>query len=129
MQRPVYGMAAGKPIMTIPAISWPELWAIYRRSPEPVEKEILLQLNLPDILAYASKKTKKEILDEAPVEIREEFEPTHIINFNPYMGLTKDELMGALFGAKAGDVQRRIDTPREHRQTRRSRFGLFGRCR
>lgn len=83
--------------MTIPAISWPELWSVYRRSPNHAQQEILRQLNLPDILEFASKKVKKEILDEAPAEVKEKFEHKY---FNPYMNLGKDELLTILFGRR-----------------------------
>ena len=80
--------------MTTPAISWPELWSIYRRSPEPVQQELLRQLNLTEILSYASKRVKKEILDEAPDEI------THVEKVgpvNPNTGMTQEQLMKKLF--------------------------------
>lgn len=59
----------------IPTMSWGEAWSFYRRSPVTTQQEILRQLDLPDLMAYASVKAKKEILEEAPVEIRKEFEP------------------------------------------------------
>lgn len=69
------GCPPDKPTMTnTPAISWGELWGIYRRSPAHYQQEILAQIDLPDILKYSSKKVIAEVMDEAP----EELKPQHI---------------------------------------------------
>lgn len=73
------------------------MWSIYRRSPIHYQEAILRQLNLPDLMEYASSKVKKEILDEAPLEIKQEFEPQRIVNPNPYMGMPRDELLKIMF--------------------------------
>lgn len=111
-------------------MSWPELWSFYRRTSETVQSTILQQIDLPDLIKYASEKVKKEVLSEAPLEIRQEFEP-HPVSFNPYMGLSHDELMQALFGSKAPQVQKEMDTPRAEKIAKRQRrgfFHLFRRC-
>lgn len=112
----------------IPTLSWGELWSVYRRSPAHMQQEILEQVNLPEILAYASKKVKKEILDEAPAEVLEEpkAHPKLIQSSKTY-----EQLMYDLFGANWREVDRQMTMGRPQRLAQARSHGhgilrLFG---
>lgn len=62
-----------------PTLSWGELWSIYRRSPAHVQQEILAQLHLDELLEYASEKVTKEVLAEAPEELKPQAQSFNLI--------------------------------------------------
>lgn len=54
-------------------LAWGDMWTFYKQAPLDIKVDILHQLDMDMFMTTASTKVRKEVLEDAPQDVRERY--------------------------------------------------------